>query len=40
MIGDLEKFRALSDVIVANRVTDEISDVSDKIYTRELFGND
>jgi UDPglucose 6-dehydrogenase len=27
-------------VIVANRVTDEVSDVSEKIYTRDLFGGD
>lgn len=40
VITDLNEFKALSDVIVANRVTDDISDVQDKIYTRDLFGKD
>ncbi len=40
VINDIEEFKKISDVIVANRVTDDISDVSDKIYTRDLFGND
>lgn len=40
VINDLEEFKKVSDVIVANRVTDEISDVKEKIYTRDLFGND
>jgi UDPglucose 6-dehydrogenase len=40
VILDLEQFKEMCDVIVANRVTDEILDVSDKIYTRDLFGND
>ncbi len=37
---DLAKFKADCDLIVANRVTDEIRDVRDKIYTRDLFSSD
>lgn len=40
VIGDLEQFKSMSDVIVANRVTPEISDMRLKIYTRDLFGQD
>ncbi len=37
---DLAKFKADCDLIVANRITDEIRDVRDKIYTRDLFSSD
>ncbi|MGO2353194.1 MAG: nucleotide sugar dehydrogenase [Marinomonas foliarum] len=40
VIKNLEEFKALSDVIVANRMTDDMSDVKDKVYTRDLFGGD
>ena len=37
---DLEAFKNKSDIIIANRLTDDIMDVRDKVYTRDLFGND
>jgi len=40
VIKDLGKFKKLSDIIVANRISDEISDVMSKIYTRDLFNSD
>ena len=40
VVNDLAEFKRLSDVIVANRITDEIRDVTDKIYSRDLFGQD
>jgi len=40
VINDLADFKALSDVIVANRITDDVRDVQDKIYSRDLFGQD
>ena len=40
VINDLNAFKESSDVIVANRVTNDISDVGDKVYTRDLFGVD
>ena len=40
VINDLNAFKLMSDVIVANRLTDDIQDVVDKVYTRDLFGND
>jgi len=40
VVNDLAQFKKDSDVIVANRITDEIRDVTDKIYSRDLFGKD
>ena len=40
VIKDLDEFKKISDVIVANRMSDDISDVKSKVITRDLFGND
>lgn len=40
VVNDLVAFKHEADIIVANRITDDIRDVTDKIYSRDLFGHD
>ncbi|MGL5056028.1 MAG: UDP binding domain-containing protein [Fusobacteriaceae bacterium] len=40
VIKSLEEFKSLSDVIVSNRLEEELSSVRDRVYTRDLYGRD
>jgi len=40
VVNDLERFKREADVIIANRMTDDIRDISGKVYSRDIFGSD
>lgn len=40
IVNDLEKFKKCSDVVIANRMSDELLDIKDKVYTRDIYQRD
>ena len=40
LVSDIEKFKAESDIVLANRTTLELEDISKKVFTRDIFGLD
>lgn len=40
VIRDIDEFKSISDVIIANRKNDDLTDVLDKVYTRDLYFRD
>jgi UDPglucose 6-dehydrogenase len=40
VLTNLDDFKLISDVIVANRVSDDLNDVMHKVYTRDVYGKD
>lgn len=40
VVNDLDEFKHKADIIIANRITDDIRDVTGKVYSRDLFGQD